>query len=89
MKDNNPMQKAAVKGFQVCLICAAVLLIGSAVPLLGYLTGAFQSRKALAVGLILLIVGTVLLITGFFGFVTLLGLGKRQPPAGEDEKNDL
>lgn len=76
MKRENPMKKAAVKGFQICLICAAALLLGSAVPILGYLGGLFSSQRVLALGLLLLIAGTVLLVTGFFGFVKMLGLGK-------------
>ncbi len=84
MKRENPMKKAAVKGFQICLICAAALLIGSAVPILGYLAGLFDSQKVLALGLLLLIVGTVLLVTGFFGFMKLLGLGKGKPGDGQE-----
>ncbi|MCC8099964.1 MAG: hypothetical protein LIO78_07905 [Clostridiales bacterium] len=84
MKRENPMKKAAVKGFQICLICAAALLLGSAVPILGYLGGLFSSQRVLALGLLLLIAGTVLLVTGFFGFVKMLGLGKKQDPDGQE-----
>ncbi|MCD8126113.1 MAG: hypothetical protein LUD82_01135 [Clostridiales bacterium] len=84
MKRENPMKKAAVKGFQICLICAAVLLVGSVVPILGYLGGLFGSQRVLAAGLLLLIAGTVLLVTGFFGFVKMLGLGKGKDDNGEE-----
>ncbi|MCD8367161.1 MAG: hypothetical protein LUC48_03960 [Clostridiales bacterium] len=84
MKHDTPLGKAAVKGFQICLICAAVLLVGSAVPILGYLAGLFDSQRVMALGLLLLIVGTVLLVTGFFGFVKVLGLGKGQEGDGKE-----
>ncbi|MCD8086727.1 MAG: hypothetical protein LUF28_10545 [Clostridiales bacterium] len=87
MNHNDPLKKAAVKGFQICLICAAALLLGSAIPILGYLGGLFDSQKVLALGLVLLIVGTVLLVTGFFGFVKLLGLGKGQPTDGPKDED--